>query len=623
MSKLREGLTYRGYSLSSAGLLGILYLAGATVYGVLAFRNFATGEVVATLFLFSALPIGLILFSAGTRPTVPPAKYWAVVVLAGAVALVMFVFQFSGFTYWEGQGYFSNFPNQRMELGGGFHPDTVFHVAIIQGVLNTGYPTTGQHLEPWASYHTLSHYVDAVALWLLAIDPWESYALLFFAKGVGITLSLIYFAMKVAEPHSRGVFWLVLLTVYPAFTAIWLVIGSHGQWLPMTVLALSAHHVFVIGMKNRRNLGDYAVLTFLVIVLSLGKISLGFGLAVVVGFWLFFRRPFDWRLIVTGVVWVAFLGFFSSTFGARVGREVWTLDLSGLLGLAYHENLSVFLIVILSAMVARITKLQFARSFSASLAVSFVVIVLATGIFGVGGNDRGYFFHGLFSVALLLAVPILARGLLNNPGFARNPVGSEKLGLRLLAFVASLLFALSPVVFKEYGTPQSNLQAALATVVATFDHTYFWYNKDVEPEERLNIWQALLGKDPRVEQPAEIPYASQLRDSLKDFVEENNIVNESPLLYITAEQFEAVATQFSNPNPMWTGLSVTAVTGLPLAFGVPDSDFPGFGFSDYDESALVMRENVATFEVLCSLGRPVIIAVEIANLNFMLACHVE
>lgn len=138
----------------------------------------------------------------------------------------------------------------------------------------------------------------------------------------------------------------------------------------------------------------------------------------------------------------------------------------------------------------------------------------------------------------------------------------------------------------------------------------------------MSIWQAALGKQLRVKEPEKIPYASQLRDSLKDFVEVNGLSNESPLLYLPSDEFEAVGARFSNPDPLYTGLAVTAVTGVPLIFGVPDPDFRYYGFSDYDESASVKRENEASFEDLCGFDRPVIIAVEITTFNFMLACRV-
>lgn len=613
------------HRLDGPQVLAFLYLAGATTYGILAFRNFSAGEVVTAIFLFSALPLGLIFFTASPQTLLRAKNRGAALALAVIAAPVMFFIQFSGLREWS--GYVSNFPNQRMDFGGGFHQDSVFHVAIIQGVLNTGYPTTGQHLEPWVSYHALSHYVDAVALWLLGIDPWESYALLFFAKGVAITLSVIYFAMKVAEPHSRSFFWLTLLIVYPAFTATWLVIGSHGQWFPMIVLALSAHRVFVVAMKDQRIWGDYALLTVLVVVLSLGKISLGFSFAVLVGLWLFFRRPIDWRLIVTGVAWVTFLAAYASgAFNSRLssGTEfssVWTRDVVGLFRYASEDILAVSLLTALAGIVARLVKSALVRSFTSSLAVSLAAIALAVVIATENLSDVAYFFHGLFSVALLLSLPLLAGALAHNPQSAAGPSSHEKSGLRLLAFVASFLFALSPVVSKEQGSPYTSLQKAKYTAVGILGHTYLWANEGAEPVDRMTTWQAALGKQFRVEEPEKLPYASRLRDALKDFVEVNGLSNESPLLYLTSEQFEAVAARISNPDPLWTGLAVTAVTGLPLVFGVPDPDFRNYGFSDYDEGALVKRENEASFEDLCGFDRPVIIAIDITSFNFMLACR--
>lgn len=609
------------HRLDGPQVLAFLYLAGATTYGILAFRNFSAGEVVTAIFLFSALPLGLIFFTASPRTVLRAKNRGAALALPGIAAPVMFFIQFSGLREWS--GYVSNFPNQRMDLGGGFHRDSVFHVAIIQGVLNTGYPTTGQHLEPWVSYHALSHYVDAVALWLLGIDAWESYALLFFAKGVAITLSVIYFAMKVAEPHSRSFFWLTLLIVYPAFTATWVVIGSHGQWFPMIVLALAANHVFVIAMKNRRTWADYALLTVLVVVLSLGKVSLGFSFAVLVGLWLFFRRPLDWKLIATGVVWVTFLVAYASVFASMVSSGPgFPHVLPSSFEYVGQEVVAISLTAILSGFVAQFAKAKYGWSFSAALFVSGVLTALAVVIATDNPSDVFYFFHGLFSVTLFLAVPLLARGLLHNSRFAVCPQGPEKTRLTLLAFVGSLLFVFSPVASQGAVSIYSSPLPFWSTAGAVLDHTYFWANEGEEPGDRMTTWHAALGEQLRADETEKIPYASQLRDSLNDFVQVNNLSNESPLLFLTTEQFEVVASRISDPYPksLYTGLAVTAVTGLPLVFGIPDPDFQNYGFSDYDENALIKRGNEATFEDLCGFDRPVISAIDITTFTFMLAC---
>lgn len=614
------GLNYAKQIACAAHYLAAMYVFGASVYGILAFRNFSVGEVVATVFLFSALPLGLILFTATPRNVGRVVNRWATPVLAGVAALVMFSIQFSGLR--QAESFLSNFPNHRMDIGGGFHQDTAFHVAIIQGILNTGYPTTGQHLEPRASYHALSHYVDAVALWFLAIDPWESYALLFFAKGVAITLAVVYFAMKAAEPYSIKVFWLTLVIVYPAFTATWHVISSHPQWFPMTVLALSAHRVYMLGMKNRRTWVDYALLTALVVVLSLGKISIGFSFAILVGFWLFFRRPIDRRLIATGIVWVTFLGAYgSSVFLDGASSSPGVASAFARFILSGQEIFAVSLLAILLGIVARLAKTPYLLSLSLGLSGSVVVIALLAIIATENYSDVFYFFHGLFSVALFLSLPLLARGIMDNPQSARGLSGSESSDFRILAFVACMIVSLAPVVSKAQVPPFTSLETTLSTGESLLNNTYIWFNEGKAPDERMSTWRALLGKQSRVVEPDKVPYASELRDSLKDFVEVNNLSNESPLVYLTSEQFELVAARISNPNPLWTGLAVTAVTGLPLVFGVPDPDFRKYRFYDYDESALVRKKNELSDEVLCSFGRPVIIAVDVTTFNFMLACR--
>lgn len=608
--------------LGDSQVLAVLYLSGAMAYGILSFRNFSVGEVVTTVLLFSALPLGLILFSASPRRAGSVTNRWSSVVISGFIAPLMFFVQFSGLRMWE--GYFSNFANHRLERGEpGFHPDSVFHVAIIQGILNNAYPTTGQHLEPWVRYHALSHYVDAVSLRLLSIDPWESYALLFFAKGIALTLGVIYFALRVAEPHFTRFFWAVLAIVYPAFTATWHVIGSHGQWLPMVLFTLSAYHVFVVAMKDRRTWRDYALLTLLIVALSLGKISLGFGLAVLVGFWLFLRKPFDWRLAVTGLGWLVFFGLYGGFFfGFRTGVisqpgvSLGNLEISG------AEIFAICLLGVVSGLVARGAEHTYARSYAVAVGISLGFVTLLVIVVTENSSDGFYFFSGLFSVTLFLSVPLIAGILLRQPisGVARRR--TEKSELRILALAGSLLFASSPVVATAHVSLYSSLSAIWSTASAMKDHSYFWFNESAAHTESRSVWHGLRGIQLPKDKPEEAPYASRLRDSLRKYVTANELSNQAPLLHLTSEQFVVIGDKFSAPNDWSIGLAVTAVTGMPLVFGVAEPNFQYYGFSDYDSNAQVRKENETFIDDLCSFNRPVITVVDVSALEFALFCEV-
>ena len=596
----------------------MVYLLGASVYAILAFRNFSSVDVVATLLLFSALPLGLIFFASLQSGDAIHAPHRNSILLAILVAPLIFFIQFSGISKWK--SYFTNFANHRMGAEGGFHQDSVFHVAIIQGVLNTGRPTTGQHLEPWVSYHTLSHYIDAAALFLLRLDPWESYALLFFAKGVTISLAIIYFSMKVAQGRADSLFWITLLIVFPAFTATWHVIGSHGQWFPMLALALLSHRVFVIVAKERHSWREFLFLTLLVVIFSAGKVSTGFSFALIVGLWLFFRRPFDLRVVGVGAVWVGFLGLYSLVFSARVSTK---LDPSGLLNLFHSSGREIFALIsiaIIIVVVSRVAGSKYGVALSGAVIVSLPVTAGAVIAVTDNPSDVFYFFHGLFSTTLLLSVAFVASALFSSENQTAPGERAPVYLVKLLAFAGALLFAFSPVSSKAELSPYSDVGAIWGIASSVNGHTYHWFNQGAGPGERMSTWQAFRNDPLQVAGGNGRPWPSQFRDTLHEFTGAQTFSEESPVLFLTSEQFDFVADQMSAPLPWATGLAVTAVTGMPLVFGVLDSNIPSYGFSDYGKDAGALSEGSVTEELLCSLNRPVIVVDAIDDFNFSMRC---
>ena len=614
----------RGMSTSIASfrgpqILALLYMSGATVYAVFSFRNFSSVEVLSAVLLLCAVPLGLILFTATPKQSSDSSPAWLSTAAALVVAPLIFLVQFSG--HRRLSHLYSNFPNHRMGVDDpGFHQDSAFHVAIIQGVLNTGYPTTGQHLEPWVSYHALSHYVDAMVLFLLGVNPWESYGLLFFAKGVSISLAVIFFSMKATGNRPEILFWPILLIVYSAFTATWHVISSHGQWFPMIVLSLVAFRVFTIAMKDKRTWTDYLLLSVLVVVFSLGKVSLGFTFAVLVGLWLFFRRPVDWRLLPIGVAWAAFLGLYSMVFFSSYASAIDRPSLGSLFGFVLQDVSALVLIAILIAGIAWFSQVNYGGSLTFAL-VTAMVFTTAAGTVASNGSDVFYFFHGLFSIALFLSVAFATRALFPEEESNQRIEFPKIYGPKVLAFVSAFMFAVSPVVSKSQMSPYSSFGTVWDVVSSVGDHTYRWWNEGSGPSERFTTLHALRGETLQVEPDNETPWVVQFRDALDGFTNSEEFPGGAPLLFLTAEQFEFVSNRLLPPTPWSTGLAVTAVTGMPLVFGVFDAGFGSYGFGDYREEARVRPEASVSEELLCDFGRPVIVIFDIESFSFGVACR--
>jgi hypothetical protein len=551
--------------------------------------------------LFSAFPLGLIFL--GTKVSGLGGVRKTLRSLLGIIpaALVMFTIQLSGVIQWT--SYFSNFPNQRIESGGGFHQDSAFHVAAIQGILNTGYPTTGQHLEPLLQGHNLSYYGDALFLWLLGVDPWESYALFFFAKGTALTLGLIFFASKVSKSYPAPVFWVILIALYPAFTATWHAIGSHAQWLPMIVLALSGYWVFHVCVKEKRSWFDFVGLSLLVIIFSVSKVSIGFAFAVFVGLWLLFRKPLDWRLIAVGSFWVAFLGIHAGNYAASSGGFDRYELVEGFIH-SWEEGLAIILAASLLFFLSK--KARFPPVLASGFA-ALSTVALITAVATVALNNSSniyYFFHGAFSVIIILMVPLVARAIFDGDekliGIPTAHVSTKS----FLAFAVSLLFVVSPV-FSQ------------ATII---QHASHWLSEGAAGGEAMLVSRAIQGEQVLRDDPDQRPYATKLRQGLSDFIEYEHLADQSPLLFLSQEQLAWLGENFASPHSWSTGLAITAVTGVPLVFSVESPGMASYGFSAYGRDSSQVRTSVVTEELLCQFGRPVVRSDDIEGLEFYLAC---
>ena len=599
-----------------ATALTLIYVALASFFAVFGYVNFSFLAVLATVALFVAVPLGLVLSSpktAGGKRSIDTLRTW---IIGFFGALVLLVSQLWGM--WKAGTYFANFPNHRMDVANpGFHPDSALHVAIIQGILNTGYPTTGQHLEPFVRYHALSHYIDALLLIVLGLDPWESYSLFFFAKGVALTLALIFFAKKVAEPHSNRVFWAVLIVVYPAFTATWHVISSHGQWFPMLLLILSAHIVSRIVLKKQRGWRDYFFLSLLVVTMSFGKISIGLSFALIVGFSLFVANPRDWKLVSTGALWAVFFVFASSAFSTRIStspdESVWAR-----FHYSWPNISSVLLILFLGVTLLFFVSYPGLRSFVIGGFLSFLLIFGFVAVAVPDSSDSFYFFHGFFSMALLFAMSFFvgAGGLLGIIAPAANASSPIRPFVAALFLVSILVSPVSTqvVASKFYGSPTPRV--VLASIN---EQTYYWFNVASGKDGYYSFWDAVRGVPLPQAQILEEPLVSRLTRNLNSHIAHDSLQHSSPVLFMTAEQLDDLGDRISSRSPWTTSFALTAVSGLPLIYGVYDPAL-SYGWHEYTEESARLSEAEVSEELLCEFNRPVVILHSLDALNFETLC---
>jgi hypothetical protein len=602
-----------GFSVASPVVVtAASYLVGAIVFAVGGYPNFPIWIVVSTILMFVGVPL-VMLLRLRTQPEVKalPSRFGVLTGVFGGLALL--VIHSSSLTLWS--DYYSNFSYQRLDNGEGYHNDSAFHVAIIQGILRSGYPTVSQHFEPLIGYHTLSHFADALALQILNLDPWESYALLFFAKGAAVSVALIYFAAKVSRNQAPAVFYVVLFSTAVAVTSNWRIIGSHGEWLPFLILVLVAPSVATLLRQKAASLRWLLALTGFVVLLGLGKISLGFSFAAVVGFWLLLNQPRDFRIYLMGALWATFFFAFGSTFAA----ENRTLNFQRL-GDSWPEISGITILVVVLFLVARSARSQVLRNGAlAGTATFLIAVVLSVGALN-SPTDAFYFFHGTFLTLFLLVTPSLM-SVFRESELAMDPASTlpARRGLEVISFGATILLAAGPVFATAPYSPFRSWEAMAANLAQTNTVTFGPQNAADESGRTQSITKRL----------ASLQTSSGERDGgffLEMKREINRVVGLSkpgvdpPLLFLSREDFLWLSEESGSADSWSVSFLVVAITGLPLLHGVNSEGMRAYGFRDYGTDASQLTAEEAVDKNLCQFGRPVIVAVDLENLKFADLC---
>lgn len=597
--------------------LGLLFLALSTVFALGAFQNFSAIEVVALQALFGAGPLLLLSrlpLEKGRRRRLAAGR----IAMLSSVSLGFVALQIGALVRW--QPYFTNFAYARLDAGGGFHQDSAFHVAIIQNILTHGRPSTGQHLTPFLPYHFLSYYFDAAVIRMFGFDPWESYGLLFFAKSTLLLLSVLFFLAWLLRDVPRLPASLAGASLLFAYTSSWHVIGSHTQWIPMTLLLLVApwlHGVLVSPVVTRWQL---AGLTLLVVILTLGKGSLGLAFTAVVALSLLFSRRVTQSVMLAGLFWGAFLlgwGLLSSSGGVDSGLIQWPVE--GLPRRLISVHPFVASLVALSGILLVVRKQQVAKSpawspFALPVAATVVLLVAAFAGISRSRSDAFYFMSGLFAVAIVLYAPLLLRVALD--ASARR---------KAVVVALAIALAFSPVISRLSGpiSPYGDIFAIADVVRAGSTVTYTWSNELVSNGDRMSVLRA-FGLDKRSGRPASAAQSPfrRLADSTSSLLESHALARRDVLLYVPFEHGAVIESAAS--GPAWaTGLLLTAITGLPQVYGVPEGGRQSYGFSTYGQfgsTALRRSSAEVSSDELCGFGKAVVVVEDFASAQVRLAC---
>lgn len=584
----------------------------------LGFRNFPFTTILGSLILYCFIPAVMIVRLVqkplqGVAPQRQP-THWLGATIA---AVTVVISQWSALKHWG--NYATNFAHERASASGGFHPDTAFHVALIKGILRTGLPTTGQHLDTPTPYHALTHYFDAIASVVLQLDPWEAYALIFFCKQTSISLAIFYLVRRTTNGLGQRNIGLLFFVVFATIVGDWHVVGSHGQWLPTLILIIIAPWTFETVANGAPGVKGYTLLLSAISVLSVGKISIGFTYAVMVGAALLLSTAPKLHLLYFTLASTLFFSVSSRIFSrAAVPEE--TLFGRVLDRLTYSVS------HIVATSILAIAVYIFGPSLNnkglRKLACSIVITLLVVGSISVvvthNSSDSYYFFSAVFTVGFLIAFTgtIEAIRLPDlNLGFGGKQIGDGV----VIPLLAGLVFAVgSPVIAQAPLSVFSDLGEIESSLPSLITDTYVWYNSTVRSEESEVTLVDLLRQEGPDYDPTLFSYS--LVNEVGDQASAHQTARD-PVLFLTSQQLDQLAVKFGVAS--WSvGLGLSAMTGLPLIYGVQGSS--GFetiyGNAFYPSEALRLSESEATEQALCAFNRPVLSIKSLEPLNVESLC---
>ncbi len=473
---------------------------------------------------------------------------------------------------------------KNLDVGIAFHQDTAFHSALIQSILNFGYPSTGQHGAPITFYYVLSHYLDAFVCWVTGLAPYQSAALFFEFKKMLLVLAVAVF-VALATKNKTGVFRLVAFAiVLPVVIGSWSAIGSEGLWSASILLLLSAPKLVKTVLLQKLTSRHLAFLSSMVALVSLAKLSSGIMLAAVLAAFLIQRHFKNLRIWITAAALVVFFGTAAFLFAASnpttVVRGFSAIDSINFLFFVTKEQSVEYLaaIYLLVAVIGLFALLTRSRPILQLLTAGFTgVLILGALASHFNKSDQYYFSLGLLHALLVIALPLLLEPL--KPRFKPQALGSWAL---VSALVASSVFM---------------------PLAAT--HIFGQTKEQIESNtlRKFNVRATSL---------------AVFEEALTEYMAKNQLNKKDSLLFVPKWMFKNRKMQFKGQT--WAhGLLLYAVTGVPLWHGSPELH-AGYGFGAYKASDLWVNNDQVGIATQCSLGKNVIRVLSFNHAALKLEC---
>ncbi|HCT2056964.1 TPA: hypothetical protein OTQ31_001617 [Citrobacter koseri] len=291
-----------------------------------------------------------------------------------------------------------------------WHKDSAYNLAIIQSIINFGYPSIGLDGHALTTYHVLSHYVDALLLKISGLPIYESYGFSSYVKAVFLICSIYVFCYQ----YSKNIISssVAFLFISPFIVASWHAINSHALWLPSFILVFSARFTFnFLYQSEVPTFKKYNIIAIISALLCLGKISTGLAYITIVFSVAFIRDLKSLKFYFYAVTLLLFIVFYQKVINYSYGIPA-VLELQALSPtVIYHHLLNTdiryekfFIPFIAAIILLRICiKSEFLTRLIFGVICSFSSIFVITQTFtSFNWSDKYYFFQGLYSVTVLL-----------------------------------------------------------------------------------------------------------------------------------------------------------------------------------------------------------------------------
>ena len=624
----------------SATLLALaLFFLYITGYALLVFVQFSPWQIFSVALAFTTLLValaGLFLRPTLLRISLGPLRLNSKTVLTGLFISFLLVMSASTAGTKFLSTYIRTFPLLETELGLGWHQDTVFHVSLIQSILNFGYPSIAQHGHPLTTYHVLSHYTDALILFVTKLDPYDSYGLLFHYKIFLFLASALLAITAVTRKHGGLTYVISFVLLMPCVIGTWHAIASHGLWMASVIMLLSAPFVFqALFQQEDLGLRQLTALFWIIVAIALAKVSSGFMFAVLIGAFILGKQPRSAATYIFGLILLIFFYFYATLFFVKVENGESRMDLS-LLGLLDFFNylvhqgrfeshkivVSLVPAVLTSTVILGILAIGKKNHVAkiglfASLLSILCLYVITASNKNYSISDIWYFQYGLSSSVILLVFASVIH--CKSSFFEFNFYKNSK---PLVRFLISTIFIVF-IAFLSKSTPLVDFnffKAGPGTLKKIFIYAntrpFDILNKKIPPKKPL---VTLSTRKTKIEAINELATSRSLRDlkiDIDSIIKERRLKKSETGLLLTREFFDNVMPPFG--GPYWArGLLIYATTGVQLVRGV--TGIPrGYGFRGNYKNYLALHEKNITSQSICELEgiKAVLVYSNPAHMNF-------